>query len=122
MNPNNGGQFFIGVVEDRADPLMLGRVKCRVVGLHTHDTTALPTKDLPWAMMMQPIGIASPTATGLLEGTTCIVVFNDWPECQQPVVIGTLPGIPQGRPVFVEEFEDTPLFKDDITPQGRPIP
>lgn len=123
MIQGNGGQFYIGIVEDRNDPLMLGRVKCRVVGLHTHDKTTLPTADLPWAMLMQPpTGGVTTSTLGPVEGTTCIVVFNDWPECQHPIVIGVLNGIPQGNLVHVDRFEDSPLFKDDITPQGRPIP
>lgn len=122
MIQNNGGQFFIGVVEDRNDPLMIGRVKARVVGLHIHDKTVLPTEDLPWAMLMQPAtgGTGAP-AVGPAEGTTVVVIFNDWPQCQQPIVIGALGGIPQGDPVNVDKFESTPLLQDDITPAGRKI-
>lgn len=123
MIENNGGQFYVGVVEDRNDPLALGRVRVRVVGLHIHDRSILPTEDLPWAMLMQPAaGGAAITAVGPAEGTTVIVIFNDWPENQQPIVIGALAGIPQGNPVNVNKFEEVPLFKDDITPQGRKIP
>ena len=123
MLQNNGGQFYIGVVEDRADPLMLGRVRVRVVGLHFYDKTVLPTEDLPWAMLMQPIaGGTTMAAVGPAEGTTVIVIFNDYPQNQQPIVIGALSGIPQGEPVYIDKFEETPLFKDDITPAGRTIP
>lgn len=123
MIESNGGQFYVGVVEDRNDPLALGRVRVRVVGLHIHDKTVLPTEDLPWAMLMQPAsGGATITAVGPAEGTTVIVIFNDWPENQQPIVIGALAGIPQGNPVNIDKFEDTPLYKDEITPQGRKVP
>lgn len=123
MIESNGGQFYVGVVEDRNDPLALGRVRVRVVGLHIHDKTILPTTDLPWAMLMQPAsGGTAITAVGPAEGTTVIVIFNDWPENQQPIVIGALAGIPQGNSVNIDKFEDTPLFKDEITPQGRKIP
>lgn len=90
---NNGGQLFIGVVEDRNDSQQMGRVKVRVVGLHTHDTTKLPTSDLPWAMVMRPIGLNNTHPPK--EGTTVVVLFNDWPECQMPIVIGSLHGVPQ---------------------------
>lgn len=123
MNDSNKGQFFIGVVEDRNDPLMVGRVKVRVVGLHVHDKAILPTKDLPWAMIMQPVtGGTGAAAIGPAEGTQCIVIFNDWPECQQPIVIGALAGIPQGNPINIDKYEDTPLLQDDITPAGRKVP
>lgn len=115
--------FFTGVIEDRNDPLKLGRVKVRVFGLHIHDKTILPTEDLPWAMIMQPLsGGNSVNAIAPSEGTTVMIIFNDYPENQQPIVIGTLCGIPQAVAVSVDRPLDTPLFKDDITPQGRKIP
>lgn len=123
MIQGNDGQFFVGVVEDRNDPLMIGRTKIRVAGLHTHDKTLLPTEDLPWAMLMQPaVGGTGASAIGPAEGTTVIVVFADYPQNQQPIVIGTIGGIPQEKPVYIDKFEDTPLFKDNITPAGRKIP
>jgi hypothetical protein len=44
--------IFRGVVERRYDPLMAGRVKIRVIGIHTKktkvdDTGGIPTEDLP---------------------------------------------------------------------------
>lgn len=97
------GEFvwFMGVVEDRvSDPLKLGRCKVRCLGFHTKDTTQLPTADLPWATMMQPItssamqGIGQ-TPLGPMEGTWVIGFFRDGVECQEPVVIGTVGGIPE---------------------------
>ena len=41
--------FYTGVVEDRHDPLYLGRVRVRVYGLHTDDKLLIPTPDLPWS-------------------------------------------------------------------------
>ena len=51
---------FVGVVEDRQDPQKLGRVRVRVVGLHTHNKEDLPTADLPWSMVA-----LSPTDAGI---------------------------------------------------------
>lgn len=120
---SNGGQFYVGIVEDRNDPLGLGRTRVRVIGQHIHDKSILPTIDLPWAMLMQPAGGGTGySAVGPAEGTTVIVIFNDWPENQHPIVIGTLAGIPQGDPVTVDNFENEPLFKDEITPEGRKVP
>ena len=123
MIQGNQGQFFVGIVEDRNDPLKMGRIRVRVAGLHTHDLEVLPAKDLPWAMLMQPAaGGTGAAAIGPAEGTTVIVIFNDYPQCQQPIVIGTLAGIPQAQPVNIDKFEDPPLYKDSITPAGRKVP
>lgn len=90
--------FYTGVVENRIDPLQLGRCQVRIVGLHTHDKTQLPTEQLPWATPVQPIGSAAMngigfTPVGPVEGTTVIVMFADADQ-QQPIILGTVGGIP----------------------------
>jgi hypothetical protein len=95
-----GFAWFQGVVEDRHDPLMLGRCRIRCLGFHTQDKNMLPTKDLPWAHPMSPITTASmngigQTPLGMVEGTWVVGFFRDGFEKQQLVIIGTLPGIPQ---------------------------
>ena len=45
---------FIGVVEDRNDPLQLARVKVRAYSIHTEDKTQTSTRELPWAVVLQP--------------------------------------------------------------------
>ena len=37
-------QYFFAVVEDREDPLKLGRVRIRAFGIHTEDRSKIPTK------------------------------------------------------------------------------
>ena len=91
--------FYTSVVEDRRDPLMLGRVRVRVVGLHTSDKTLLRTEDLPWASVLMPSNSASMNGigwspTGIVPGTWVVVVFLDEYQ-QQPLVLGTIGGIPQ---------------------------
>lgn len=95
----NGFVWWYGVVEDRKDPLYLGRVKVRCIGFHTDDKELIPTDDLPWAQVIQPItsaaisGIGS-TPTGPVEGTHVFGFFRDGRMGQEPVVIGTTGGIP----------------------------
>lgn len=102
--------WWVGVVEDRMDPLMLGRCRVRIVGYHTSDTTKLPTADLPWAYPLQPItsaaisGIGS-TPLGPLEGTWVMGFFRDGSECQEPVMMGTMGGFPQKS--YVEKIQNT---------------
>lgn len=99
MNPL--GHIWTGVVEDRMDPLMLGRCKVRISGIHTQDKTILPTADLPWANPMMPIpqagvsGIGT-TPVGPMPGTWVYVAFHD-AEQQQPILLGGICGVPQSK-------------------------
>ena len=96
---HNGFLWFTGVVEDRNDPNKAGRVRVRALGHHTSNTTILPTSDLPWAHCMLPstsAGISGlgQSATGLVEGSWVLGYFRDGVDRQEPVVLGTLPGVP----------------------------
>ena len=44
-----GFVWWQGVVEDRHDPLYLGRCKVRILGWHSEDKNDMPTVSLPWA-------------------------------------------------------------------------
>ena len=95
-----GFYWWTGVVEDRMDPLFLGRCRIRIMGYHTDDKSELPTADLPWAMPMQPITSAAITGFGTsplgpLEGTWVVGFFVDGDDMQQPMFMGTFAGIPQ---------------------------
>jgi hypothetical protein len=100
----DGFIWWIGVCEDRKeDPDKLGRIKVRIMGYHTDDKEALPTDQLPWAIIMQPTTSAgvsgvghSPTA--IMEGTWCVGFFLDGNDKQQPIVIGTFGGYTQKVP------------------------
>ena len=95
----DGFIWFAGVVEDRADPLKLGRCRVRCLGYHTEDKSVLPTTDLPWAHPLLPItssGISGigQTPLGLLEGSWVIGFFRDADTKQDAVILGSLPGKP----------------------------
>jgi len=99
----DGFQWFVGVVEDRNDPKTLGRVRVRCLGHHTEDLNKLPTKDLPWAHPMNPITSATvsgigQTPLGVVEGTWVVGFFSDGVAAQQPIIMGTLPGVPKVLP------------------------
>jgi len=104
-------KWFQGVVEDRNDPLKLGRCRIRCLGYHTPDKQMLPTSDLPWAHPMGPVTSASidgigDSPLGLVNGTWVFGFFRDGQSCQQPVFIGTLGGIPQSGPNVNLGFSD----------------
>src|SRR5210317_1895347 len=115
MNTNFMGQdgfvWFVGVVEDRQDPLKLGRVRVRALGYHTDDKEELPTADLPWAHPLQPItssGISGigQTPLGLVEGSWVIGFFRDGHYAQEPVILGALPGRPSAIADIKKGFND----------------
>jgi hypothetical protein len=99
----NGFQWFVGVVEDRQDPQTLGRLRVRCLGYHTENLEKLKTADLPWAHVMNPITSATvsglgQTPLGAVEGTWVVGFFQDGSDAQQPIIIGTLPGVPSELP------------------------
>jgi len=104
MFTKDGLVWWIGVVENRNDPIKLGRCKVRIFGYHIGDKSILPTEDLPWAVAMQPITSAAisgkgGTPVGPIEGTWVVGWFLDGNEKQQPMMIGTLGGQPPGNPL-----------------------
>jgi len=121
----NGFIWFVGVVEDRSDPKSLGRLRVRCLGYHTEDLVKLPTADLPWAHVMNPITSATvsglgQTPLGAVEGSWVVGFFQDGEDAQMPVIIGTLPGIPDALPDTEAKkgFQDSvngvyPKYKDE---------
>lgn len=122
--------FYTGVVENRQDPLHLGRCQVRIVGLHTHDKGKLPTEDLPWATPLQPVTSAALngigwTPIGPLEGTTVVIMFAD-DEQQQPIMLGTVGGIPHSKlaALAIEDSNDSIIVTDGGVlkdGQGNPV-
>ena len=102
--------WFVGVVEDRNDPLKIGRVRVRCLGYHTEDLTQIPTTDLPWAHVMHPVTDPSMQGLGhspswLVPGTWVVGFFRD-NEKQQPLILGSLPGIPENSADPTKGFND----------------
>lgn len=80
--------FFIGVVEDREDPRLEGRVKVRAFDFHgTKDQ--IDTQDLPWATLV--IGSHSPNFSPPPLNAWVLGMFMDGRDAQQPLVFGLLP-------------------------------
>ena len=95
----DGFFWWIGVVEDRNDPEKLGRCRVRILGYHIDNKETLPTIGLPWAMPMQPITSAALSGKGSapvgpLEGTWVMGFFVDGADKQQPMMLGTIGGMP----------------------------
>lgn len=109
-------KLYEGCVENRNDPLKLGRCQVRVVGLHTHDKNILPTADLPWAYPLQPVTSAAISGlghspVGPVEGTWVIIMFRDEDE-QQPVMLGSIGGIPQNNSIVFDIDDTSAILKN----------
>lgn len=96
---DSGFLWFIGVVEDRQDPLQLGRVRVRCFGIHTDNKSLLSTESLPWASVMLPTISSGISGFGwsksfLVEGSVVMGYFRDGGFKQEPIVMGSLPGRP----------------------------
>ena len=123
MNENyfmglDGFVWFVGVVENRNDPAKLGRVQVRCLGYHTEDLVDIPSKDLPWAHVMHPVTDPSMQGLGnsptfLVEGSWVVGFFRDANEKQQPIIMGSLPGVP------IEAGSDFGGDEGFIDPNGK---
>ena len=122
----DGFVWWQGVVEDRKDPLMIGRCRVRILGWHTANKSELPTSNLPWAQAIMPITSASQTnageaPVGPVEGTWVMGYYRDGELAQEPVMMGTMHGIPAK---FAEQdvgFNDSRLDTISSDRQGISI-
>lgn len=100
----DGFVWWIGIVENRLDPLSIGRCQCRIYNWHTDNKSLIPTSDLPWAQVMMPVNGSNPMV--LKEGDTVIGFFLDGADGQFPVVMGFLNGIPMSGAPDIKGFTD----------------
>ena len=96
MNKNfaglNGFIWWVGVIENRVDPLTLGRCQVRIFGWHNENSVILPTSDLPWAQAMIPINDSKHFSAPRV-GEWVVGFFMDGEQAQTPVMMGVLPGL-----------------------------
>ena len=97
MIPLNTNYFAWGVVEDNLDPETRGRVRVRIVGIHSEDKTLVPTDALPWSEVSMPANNASlngkgASSNGLLIGTCVGGIFIDPEDKQEFLVMFSYPG------------------------------
>lgn len=90
----DGFNWWIGVVENRMDPLKMGRCQVRIFGHHTENKQLIPTADLPWAPCMSAPNASTSFGTPK-EGDYVMGFFQDGGSSQAPMIIGIYPGIKQ---------------------------
>lgn len=99
---NSDFTWWLGTVENPDDrDAKLGRVRVKILGFH--DPFEKP-ENLPWALVLQPTtnaavsGIGNAANSGLKAGSFVMGFFLDYPDCQQPVVMGSF--YSQIKPIF----------------------
>jgi len=96
--------WWVGVVENRIDPLKLGRCQVRIFGHHSENKQILKTEDLPWAHPILPLNNPNPYAPR--EGETVTGFFMDGEDAQFPIMVGVLSGIPVNKANETLGFND----------------
>ena len=86
-------EWFMGVVEDRQDPLNLGRVRVRIFGRHSDNKQLVPTNTLPWSQVLLPTNNSNPYPCR--EGDQVLGMFLDGKNAQISLILGTYSRIPQ---------------------------
>ena len=88
----DGFIWWVGEVENRADPLAMGRCQVRIFGWHNTNKLKAPTENLPWAHPMYPVNGSKMFSSPQL-GDWIVGFFLDGENAQQPVMMGVLPGL-----------------------------
>jgi hypothetical protein len=127
---NDDWRWWLGTVLNADDKdAKLGRVKVNILGYHRPKEKP---EDLPWAMVMAPTDSAGANGVGsapaqIKPGSFVVGFFLDYPDCQQPIVIGTLLSkiedvvepTSQDRWDYPGSFENTvQRTKSDVTDRG----
>ena len=90
----SGFVWWVGIIENRKDPLKMHRCQVRIIGWHTDNKAQLPTSDLPWAQVLLPVNLSRVNNPPSL-GDWVVGFFMDGESAQFPVIMGVMPGIKQ---------------------------
>lgn len=113
--------WWVGVVENRLDPLKIGRAQIRIYHWHTDSKELMPTKELKWALSATPINNDSPVPPK--DGQWVMGFYLDGKDAQQPMMMFTLPGIPDNAKDrgkgFNDQRTDEQLKTEPRPPQSK---
>jgi hypothetical protein len=106
--------IYIGCVEDNNDPDQLGRVRVRILGLHTEKKVqtaeeGIPTDELPWAIPVNPITGGSVSGLGLngipVNGSWVAIFFIGGSHLT-PAYFGSIGGFANSAADTTKGFND----------------
>lgn len=125
-------RWFLGTVISIDDPLHLGRVRVRIYGIHSANTSDIPNGVLPWAQIVTPITEGASSGIGANTGIKPMAqvygVFLDGKNSQSPLVLGSIPkyeptNIPPLESNFIDKdepsFTEGPLSSVNTLPANR---
>ncbi len=88
-------RWFIGNVTSISDPLQMGRIRVRILGVHDSGEIEIPSENLPWAQTVIPITEGGTNGLGnilgIQPGARVFGIFMDGPDSQLPLVLGSMP-------------------------------
>ena len=112
----DNSRWFMGTVVNINDPLELGRIKVRIFGVHTHNTSQIEDGDLPWAQVVVPVteGGSSGIGTniGIKVQAQVYGVFLDGKDSQLPLVLGSVPKYE--RPISTQNLDTESPVADQL--------
>lgn len=85
----DGFVWWMGVVENRSDPLGLGRCQVRIFGWNTSSLSDIPSDHLPWAHPVNALNTG--TFTTPKEADMVFGFFADGRNAQVPIMMGIIP-------------------------------
>ena len=96
--------IFFGRVEDVYDPLGVGRIRVRIFGAHTNNSSLIPTESLPWSHVSTDVQNSAIeglgwSPTGVVNGATVWGFYLDPDTKQEPFVVGTYHGLDEATGV-----------------------
>lgn len=102
--------FFARVIDGSPPYGLEGRVKIRIMGVHSGDVEEIPQSDLPWAQVMLPSTAFGSSGFGpvpqILPGALVFGVFIDGKQSQLPLVLGSVPKIEYPSSVQADAKQD----------------
>lgn len=108
-------RWFTGRVVDLEDPKQLGRIRVRVYGIHTEDTTMIADEDLPWAQVVVPVTQGGTGGfgnnLGIQINTLVFGMFLDGQNSQLPLVLGSLPKLENNELDEYDSVSTNPLAR-----------
>lgn len=101
--------IYLGVVEDDKDPKKSGRVKIRIIGLHSEEKKDVSTDHLPWAIPAIPTFEGGTSGLGIFSVPvkgSWVAVFFIGNDHNSPIYFAAIAGFPKEASDTSKGFSD----------------